>query len=357
MPPNDSTAVVAAEDPKTFPGMLVAFKAQIAAALPKHITADRMARIALTAYRLNPGLAKCEPASVFAAVIQSSQLGLEIGLNGRAYLVPYYNNKKQRTECQFIPGWKGLVELANRTGRCAVWTGAVFKGDEFDYQLGDNPFVTHKPGSEDDPKALLYVYAVGRIKGNEYPVVEVWPIEKVRRHFVRYNKVGEKHYALDNWEMYARKVPLLQVLKYMPASPELEAAMAMEHAAMRGAQDLNIKDAIDGSFFAPPADDEEEPPEATGGNQGVKDKLKKKAADKVAPEEPRNPEDRVRDDQAPANGKPLDKVVGEKLRKAAAAKDVDLLDAHATLIIDAPPEHQAELKALYQELRSGLVPA
>lgn len=241
-----SAVVAQQQDPKTFPGMLQAFKSQIAAALPRHINADRMARVALTCFRLNPDLGKCTPASVFAAVIQASQLGLEPGLNGRAYLIPYGG------ECQFVPGWKGLVELANRTGRASCWTGAVFDGDEFDYQLGDTPFVKHRPRGEDDPAKLLYVYAVGRIRGNDWPVIEVWPIEKVRKHFNRYNKVGKKHYAHANWEMYARKVPLMQVLKYLPSSPELETAMALSNAAESGEhQGLTIEGAIGGTYDAP----------------------------------------------------------------------------------------------------------
>lgn len=234
------------QDPKTFPGMLNAFKSQIAAALPKHINADRMCRVALTCFRLNPQLAECSPASVFAAVIQSSQLGLEPGLNGRAYLIPY------KGECQFVPGWKGLVELANRTGRAACWTGAVFEGDLFEYQLGDSPYVRHVPRGEDAPEKLTHVYAVGRIKGNDWPVIEVWPIAKVQKHFKRYNKVGGRHYAHANWEMYARKIPLLQVLKYLPASPELEAAIALNDAAEVGAhQGLTIEGALSGAFEAP----------------------------------------------------------------------------------------------------------
>jgi recombination protein RecT len=274
-----AVAVTDVEDPKTFPGMLVAFKAQIAAALPKHISADRMARIALTSFRQVPLLARCPPVSVFAAVIQSAQLGLEIGLNGRGFLVPY-KRKDGTYECQFIPGWKGLVELANRTGRCSVWTGGVFKGDAFDYELGDSPFVKHKPGAEDDPKKLTHVYAVGRIRGNEYPVIEVWPIDKVRNHFERYNKVGERHYGFGNWEMYSRKVPLLQVLKYMPSSPELEAAIALSNVADLGqAQELNLKDAIEGTFVAPPM--EEEPGAGAGGDGkkgGYKEPRSKKQA-------------------------------------------------------------------------------
>lgn len=268
---SSETAVATQTVPGSFPAMLVAYKAQIAAALPQHLTADRMCRIALTCFRLNPGLAKCDPASVFAAVVILAQQGLEPGLNGRAYLIPY------KGECQAVPGWKGLVELANRTGRCSVWTGAVFEGDEFEYQLGDNPFVTHRPKGEDDPKKLLYVYAVGRVKGNEYPVIEVWPNDKIKRHFNRYNKVGGRHYAHENWEMYARKVPLLQVLKYMPASPELEAAMTLADSAERGSQNLNIKDAIDGTFM--PTYDEPSDATPSGGSvSDINDKIKAKDA-------------------------------------------------------------------------------
>ena len=106
-------------------------------------------------------------------------------------------------------------------GRASIWTGAVFEGDEFDYALGDRPFVTHKPGGEDDPKKLTHVYCVGRIKGAEWPVIDVWTASKVEKHRDRYNRQGNKHYSYRNWEMYARKVVLLQVIKYMPASTEI----------------------------------------------------------------------------------------------------------------------------------------
>src|SRR5688500_615463 len=221
-----------------FPAMLESFKGEIARALPSHLKPDRMARIALTAFRRSPKLAQCDPRSVFAAVIQASQLGLEPDTLGRSYLIPYERNQKNDdgkwekvVECQFVPGWKGLVDLTNRSGNATVWTGAVFAGDEFDYSLGDRPFINHKPGDEFDVEALTHVYAVGRVRGAEWPVVEVWRMSRVRRHLARYNKVGDKHYAHENMEMYARKVVLLQVLKYMPASAEMGTAIALNDAA------------------------------------------------------------------------------------------------------------------------------
>lgn len=242
------TAVATQEtDPSTFPGMLKKFSGEIARALPKHMNPDRMCRVALTCFRQTPALAKCEPASIFAAMIVSAQLGLEPGLGGRGFLIPY------KEECQFVPGWKGLLELVNRTGRASAWTGAAFIGDEFDYALGDTPYVKHRPGTEDDPLRLTHAYAVGRIRGGEWPVIEVWTTEKIRKHRDRYNKQGTKHYSYREWEMYARKVPLLQVLKYLPSSPELEAAVALNDTYERGErQGITIDGAISGTYEPPP---------------------------------------------------------------------------------------------------------
>lgn len=252
------------QKPRNFPALLEHHKAELVRALPSHLKADRMARIALTSFRRNPKLGGCDPLSVFAAVIQASQLGLEIDTQGQAYLVPYKKSVlvdgvwKKVMECQFIPGWKGLVDLTNRAGKASTWTGAVFEGDEFDYALGDRPFIRHKPGEEFDVEKMTHAYSVGRVKGSEWPVIEVWSLNKVKKHLARYNKVGKDHYAFENMEMYARKVVLLQVLKYMPASAEMAAAIALNDAAEIGQQGLNIKDAIEGTWA--PVPNEEEPP-------------------------------------------------------------------------------------------------
>ena len=235
---------VAPAKPTNFPAMLKAYGTEIARALPKHMSGDRLARIALTEFRKNPKLEQCDPRSVFAAVIMASQLGLEPGINGQCYLIPY------KQECQFIPGWKGLVDLVNRTGRSTVWTGAVFEGDEFDWALGDRPFVSHRPIGEDDFRLMTHVYAVGRVNGSEYPIIEVWPIKKVWKHRDRYNKVGDRHYSFRHPEMYARKVVLLQVIKYLPSSIEISTALDMDYAANHGTQHLtNPLEVIEGTYM------------------------------------------------------------------------------------------------------------
>lgn len=208
--------------------MLEKMKPQIDAALPKHMNADRVSRIAMTVFRSNPDFANCDPVSFIAALMTASQLGLEVGILGQAYLIPY------KKTCTFVPGWQGLVDLVSRAGRATVWTGAVFEGDEFDYALGDRPYVQHRPAGEDDEKKLTHVYAIGRVNGQEWPIIEVWPVNKVRKHLKTYNKVGERHYAFRHFEMYARKVALLQVIKYVPKSIELVSAMTADNEADRG---------------------------------------------------------------------------------------------------------------------------
>ncbi len=276
-----SKEAVKEKPPGSFPAMLEAYKGEIARALPKHLNPDRMARIALTAFRRTPKLAQCDPRSVFAAVIQASQLGLEPDTLGRSYLVPY------KGECQFIPGWKGLVDLVNRTGNASVWTGAVFEGDDFQYALGDRPFLAHKPGDEDDPRKLLYVYAIGRVKGAEWPVIEVWTLKKVIKHRDRYNKVGDKHYSYDNMEMYARKVVLLQVLKYMPCSPELVTAMELNNAAETGSQGLTVEGASKNDWMGPIIDAEETPRKEE--KKSAEKTEEKAAASKPEPDPPADP--------------------------------------------------------------------
>lgn len=213
----------------TFSKTLERMKPQMALALPKHMSADRMARLALTAFSTNKALQNCKTDSILASLMTATQLGLEPGINGQGYLIPYGGT------CTFVPGWKGLVDLVARSGRATVWTGAVYDGDKFDYQLGDEPYCRHKPG--DSEGNFTHVYAIGRVKDAQMPVIEVWTRGKVKKHLDQYNKVGGRHYALaseSNFEMYARKVALLQVLKYMPSSIELANAITVSNAAESG---------------------------------------------------------------------------------------------------------------------------
>lgn len=237
-------------NPKTIGSELEKFIPQMERALPRHMTADRMARIALTSLRVNPKLMNCTRESFYGSLMAASQLGLEPGINGQCYLIPYRDNRKGVDICTLVPGWRGYMDLVNRTERATASTEAVYDGDEFDYELGTKVRIHHKRGKWAGTEAALqYVYAVGHIKGlEEFPQIDVWDIDKIWAHRNKQNKVGDRHYSYVHPEMYARKIPLLQVLKYLPSSIELADASMLDASASEGRQSLTIDMALKGEL-------------------------------------------------------------------------------------------------------------
>lgn len=251
--------------PSSFPAMLDAYKGEIARALPRHLSAERMARIALTCFRMTPKLAECDPASVFAAVIQAAQLGLEPGLLGQAYLIPY------KDKCQLIPGYQGLVELVRRSGLVesfAVYV--VYERDTFSVRFGTDPAIEHVPFLDGDPGAAKLSYGVAKLKGGGTHV-EIMTKQQIERIRDRSSNVqtAKKYGKTTPWDTDAdemwRKTVARRMCKYLPKSPELATALALDDAATRGGQALTTDDAIAG-VFVPPAIDAESSvvDEATG---------------------------------------------------------------------------------------------
>lgn len=227
----------------------------LGAGIPGHMTVEREIRTATVMLMQSKDLQASAPQSFYVAVSIAINSGIGLG-NGKGYLVAYKGN------VSYVPGWKGLIDLVNRTGRASAWTGVVHKGDVFDYALGDSPFLQHKPGDNEDHKDITHYYAIGRVKGSEWPHIVVWSVPKVIKHLNTYNKVGGKHYAVkndDNMEAYGRKVVLLQVIKYLPTSVELENAIAAESANASG-KTATVENTIDGNFVYVNDDDGAEQP-------------------------------------------------------------------------------------------------
>lgn len=220
-------------------------KELLGAGIPGHMLVEREIRSAAIMLANSKDLQAATPASFYTSVSVAINSGIGLG-RGMGYLVAYKGN------CQYVPGWRGLVDLVTRSGRATCWTGVVRKGDDFDYALGDSPFLTHKPGDSEEFKDITHYYAVGRVKGSEWPYIYVWSANKVAKHLAQFNKVGTRHYAHkddNNFEQYGRKVVLLQVIKYLPQSLEIANALAAE-AAHESGQSM----VIDGNFAYIPDD-------------------------------------------------------------------------------------------------------
>lgn len=221
-----------AEPARTLQGLLESLKGEMAKALPKHMTADRMARVSLTALRMTKGLADATPASFAACIMTLSQLGLEPsnGL-GHAYIIPFKNSRQNTTEATLIIGYQGMIELARRSGQVEnIWAYAVFEGDDFEVTYGLAPDVKHVPKFvTTDPRKLIAVYAAATLKGSTKPVFVV--LQKVEIEAFRKRGASGKNIKTPwdtDYQAMALKTAVRQLFKWLPKSVEMATAAIVD---------------------------------------------------------------------------------------------------------------------------------
>jgi recombination protein RecT len=230
----------------TMEAMVLKMAPRLAQALPRHLTPDRMTRIVTTAMRVNPDLANCTPVSFLGCVMQCAQLGLEPNtLQGHAYLIPFRNKKKGVLECTLIVGYKGMINLAHRSGQLeSIFATSVYEGDEFDYWYGLNPDIKHRPSREIDrlKQPITYAYAVAEIKGGG-KVFEVLSREEIEQRKARSASArgGYSPWSTDYAAM-AEKTAIRKLNRWLPASAEMVRAEVIETTAEVGGDIISALD-------------------------------------------------------------------------------------------------------------------
>jgi len=208
-------------------------KPQLEMALPRHLTAERLLRVAMTAVQNTPKLLECDRTSLYAAVMTCAQLGLEPdGILGQAYLVPFAGR------VQFIPGYKGLISLARNSGEVtAIAAHEVREGDtfEFDFGSGEPPkhtFDIRKPRGE-----VIAFYAVAKFRdgGFHWDMMTRDEVDAIRDRSQGYQaalRAAEKAkrtptgpWSEDYIEM-GKKTVIRRIAKYLPMSVQKAAALA-----------------------------------------------------------------------------------------------------------------------------------
>lgn len=202
-------------------------------ALPSVITKERFSRMILTALSSNPQLQECTPESFCASMMLSAQLGLEPNTPlGQAYLLPFKNRRGNNyvTECQFILGYRGMVDLAQRSGRIKnIEARTVYSKDEFSYQYGLHPDLIHVPFKGQDKGTPEYFYAVFHTIDDGFGF-EVMSKEEVEAHAKRYSKSYNSKFSpwSTNFEAMAQKTVLKRVLKFAPLSTEINRVISAD---------------------------------------------------------------------------------------------------------------------------------
>lgn len=210
------------------PDMVKALEPEIKRALPTVLTPERFTRMALSALNNTPRLSECTPMSFIAALMNAAQLGLEPNTPlGQAYLIPYKN--KGILECQFQIGYRGMIDLAYRNERVqSIEAHTVYENDIFEYELGLNPRLVHKPSLE-TPGAVRAFYAIFKLDNGGYRF-EVMNKNAVDAYAAKYSKAYDSDFSpwKSNYEGMAKKTVIKQLLKYAPMKSDFQKAVCMD---------------------------------------------------------------------------------------------------------------------------------
>ena len=203
---------------------------KLAEVAPKHLKVDRMIRILLAATMRNPKLLQCSQESILQFALKCSETGLEpIGAGG-AWPVPYENRNAGTVELQFIPDYRGLINAAKRAGCIKdAYAEVVKANDDFDYELGLELRLTHKParGNRGDLESA-YCIIVFPDDTRRFVVMDADEIAGIRS---RSKASNYSPWQTDEAEMWKKTVVRRAMKPFSGASPELTAAIEADNAA------------------------------------------------------------------------------------------------------------------------------
>lgn len=229
-----------AKQGQTVRDLIMKAKPQLAEVLPKHLTPERLIRIASAALNRTPALAQCSAQSVLLSVMNAAQLGLEPGgADQRAYLVPF------KDECQLIVSYRGLIDLARRSGKIkSIEARVVREGDSFAVAYGLNPRLEHSPSlTQSEPGEVVAVYAIARFDdgGTQLEIMTRAEVDAIRK---RSRSGGSGPWSTDYSEM-ARKTVVKRLCKYLPMSIEMARAIELDTQAEIGERQAPDQDVVD----------------------------------------------------------------------------------------------------------------
>jgi recombination protein RecT len=193
--------------------------------------AERFQRIALTEIRRNPLLQECEPLSVLGALMLCAQLDLEPGPLGHAYLVPY------KREATFVLGYKGMIELANRSGRLrSIVARTVHEGDAWEYAYGAaSDRLRHVPTTPANRGPVVCYYGVARFASPSGAVPHVMYPEEIEAARARsqLGRQGKGPWQTD-YEPMAHKTVIRRMQPWLPQSVALARALDADERPVQG---------------------------------------------------------------------------------------------------------------------------
>lgn len=191
---------------------------------PAYMSVDRLTRLMLLACGKSPKVLQCTPESILQFCMKCAETGLEpIGAGG-CWPIPY------GTALTFIPDYRGLVNCARRAGCIKnAFAEVVYEHDEFDYELGLSPSLTHKP-SRGDRGDLEAAYCVFELPDGtkHFTVMHAKEIIGIKS---RSKASGSGPWKTDEGEMWKKTVIRRAMKPFAGMSSSLDAAIEADDVA------------------------------------------------------------------------------------------------------------------------------
>lgn len=228
---------------------LVRIKEPLQTMIPRNsvVDADRIIKVMLSATNRNPALLKTTVRSLVRCAMQGAELGLEIGgILGHAYIVPY------KDEATMIVGYKGLMELARRSGKIkSVSAYAVFERDNIRIDLA-NMSIAHEPCYREDHGALIGCYAQAfDLDGNRMALewMQKADIDKIRAR----SRAGQSGPWVTDYNEMGKKTVVRRMSKYLPLATAREEELLGELEAQEAGAIDTVGEDVPGELGDAPA--------------------------------------------------------------------------------------------------------
>lgn len=201
----------------------------IAQVASKHLSAERLVKIALVARQKTPKLRTCTPESFLLAIMEAAEVGLEPNTPlHHAALVPFFNNKTGKNEVQFQAEWRGLVHLAAKGGGLKTARARlVYEADDCHIEEGVERSITHRPNlTVADRGEVVLAYAVAELKDGtvDWDYMTRAQLDKIRAG----SKAANSGPWVDHTEQMYKKTIIKRLMNQIPLDLETATAIARD---------------------------------------------------------------------------------------------------------------------------------
>jgi recombination protein RecT len=182
-------------------------------ALPHHVPTDKFVRVLQTAVSVNQNLINADRASLFASAQRAAAMGLLP--DGREGAIVEFGGK-----ATFLAMVAGLMKMVRQSGQISSWSvQTVHENDEFDFAMGDEEFIKHKPALK-KRGALVGAYSIVTMKDGEKSR-EFMNAEEIDAIRSRSRSGGSGPWKTDTGEMY-KKTVVRRHIKRLPLSTDID---------------------------------------------------------------------------------------------------------------------------------------